>query len=201
MKRYVKIILAIIFALLIFGVYYGYQVYKIIAGSEPISGKQENIPAKAATILPITKGIADWPNWRGANFEGKNATKGVKADWSVGLKKLWQVNYLCQDQSTASWAAPVVQGNRLIIPGRDKLNDLLFCINAETGALIWSGSYEAKAESSHGPGSRATPFIDNDRVYTFGRSGDLVCWRLLDGKLLWRKNVKAEGGTEPSWGF
>jgi len=201
MKRYVKIILAIIFAVLIFGVYYGYQVYKIIAGSEPISGKQENIPAKAATIPPITKGIADWPNWRGANFEGKSATKGIKTDWSAGLKKHWQVNYLCQDQSTASWAAPVVQGNRLIVPGRDKINDLVFCINAETGDLIWSGSYEAKAESSHGPGSRATPFIDNDRVYTFGRSGDLVCWQLLDGKLLWRKNVKAEGGTEPSWGF
>lgn len=63
------------------------------------------------------------------------------------------------------------------------------------------GSYEAEAANSHGPGSRATPFINDDRVYTFGRSGDLVCWQLLDGKMLWRKNLKEEGGVEPTWGF
>ena len=201
MKKYVKIILVIVSLALIVGVYYGYQVYKIIAGSEPLSGKQENIPSKMAAIPPITKGIADWPNWRGTDFEGKSATKGIKTDWSKGLKVIWQVNYLCQDKSTASWSAPVIQGNRLIVPGRDKTNDLVFCINTDNGKLIWSGSYEAIAESSHGPGSRATPFISDDRVYTFGRSGDLVCWQLLDGKLLWRKNVKDEGGAEPSWGF
>jgi len=83
----------------------------------------------------------------------------------------------------------------------DENNDLVFCINAENGELIWLGSYEAKAETAHGPGSRATPFINEDKVYTFGRSGDLVCWQLDDGKLLWRKNVKDEGGVEPSWGF
>jgi outer membrane protein assembly factor BamB len=201
MKRYVRIILVIFSILLLFGVYYGYQVYKVIAGSEPISGKQDNIPAGIATLPPVTRGDADWLNWRGANFEGKSATKGIKTNWSNGLKKLWHINYLCQDKSTASWSAPVVQGNRLIVPGRDKTNDLLFCIDADNGALIWSGSYEATAETSHGPGSRATPFINEDRVYTFGRSGDLVCWQLADGKLLWRKNVMDEGGAEPSWGF
>lgn len=201
MKKYVKIILVIVSILLLFGIYYGYQIYKIIAGSEPISGKQEHIPAKMAATPPVTKGLADWPNWRGVEFDGKSATRGIKTDWSQGLKKRWQVNYLCQDKSSASWSAPVVQGNRLIVPGRDSNNDLVFCIDADNGSLIWSGSYEAKAETSHGPGSRATPFINGDCVYTFGRSGDLVCWRLEDGKLLWRKNVKDEGGSEPTWGF
>jgi outer membrane protein assembly factor BamB len=201
MKKSVKIILIIVAIVLVFLGYFGYQVYKMVMGSEPLTGKQENIPTKTATIPPVTKGTADWPNWRGTNFEGKNATKGIQTDWSGGLKKLWNVNYLCQDKSTASWSSPVVQGNRLIVPGRDKNNDLVFCINSENGELIWQGSYEAKAETSHGPGSRATPFIDGDKVYTFGRSGDLVCWQLEDGKLLWRKNVKDAGGVEPTWGF
>jgi len=201
MKRHVKIILVVVAIVLILGIYFGVQIYKMISGSEPLSGKQENIPTKMATIPPITKGIADWPNWRGTNFDGKSATKGIITNWSKGLEKLWHVNYLCQDNSTASWSAPVVQGNRLIVTGRDKNNDLVFCINADNGELIWSGSYEAKGETSHGPGSRATPFINEDRVYTFGRSGDLVCWQLEDGKLLWRKNVKDVGGAEPSWGF
>jgi len=201
MKKRVKIILIIVAIVLAFMFYFGFQIYQMIMGSEPLSGKQENIPAKMATIPSITKGTADWPNWRGENYDGKSATKGIKTDWSNGLVKLWSVNYLCQDKSTASWSAPVVQGNRVIVPGRDEKNDIVFCINSDNGELIWSGSYEALAESSHGPGSRATPFIDEDRVYTFGRSGDLVCWQLEDGKLLWRKNVKDVGGVEPTWGF
>lgn len=201
MKRYVKIVLVIVVFVLISGGYFGYLIYQSIMGSEPLSGKQENIPAKMATLPSITKGNADWPNWRGVNFEGKSATTGIQTDWSKGLKKLWYVNYICQDKSTASWSAPVIQGNRLIVPGRDEKKDLVFCINADNGELIWSGSYEATAETTHGPGSRATPFINEDRVYTFGRSGDLVCWQLADGKLLWRKNVKDSGGAEPRWGY
>jgi hypothetical protein len=201
MKKRVKIILFIISILLVIAFYFGYQVYQMIMGSEPLSGKQETIPIKTGSFPPITKGTADWTNWRGPNFEGKSLTKGIKTDWSNGLVKLWNINYLCQDKSTASWSASVVQGNRLIVPGRDKKNDLVFCISADDGMLVWTGSYEVETASSHGPGSRATPFIDNDRVYTFGRGGDLVCWQLDDGKMLWRKNVKEVGGVEPTWGF
>ena len=201
MKKRTKIILGIASVVLLIAFYFGYQIYQMIMGSEPLSGRQETIPTKTTSLPPLTKGTADWPNWRGVNFEGKSATTGIKTDWSTGLIKLWNVNYLCQDKSTAAWSTPVVQGNRLIVPGRDRKNDLVFCINADNGDLIWTGSYEAVAASSHGPGSRATPFIDNDRIYTFGRSGDLVCWQLEDGKLLWRKNVKDAGGAEPSWGF
>jgi outer membrane protein assembly factor BamB len=201
MKRSVKIILLIIAVVLVAGTYSGYQIYQSVMGSEPLSGKQESIPATVTTLPSITKDIADWPNWRGTNFEGKSATKGIQTNWKKGLNKLWSVNYLCQDKSTASWSSPVVQGNRLIVSGRDEKNDLLFCINSDTGELIWLGSYETEAATSHGPGPRATPFIYEDRVYTFGRSGDLVCWQLEDGKLLWRKNVKDAGGTEPTWGY
>ena len=78
---------------------------------------------------------------------------------------------------------------------------LIFCINSQTGKLIWHSSYAANAEDGHGSGPRATPCIDENKVYTFGRSGDLACWQLEDGKLRWKKNVKDEGGEEPGWGF
>lgn len=202
MKRSLIIILAIVGAIILAGAaYVGYKFYKTTQNSEQLTGKQENIPSPIKPTPPITTGIADWTNWRGTNFEGKSATTGIQTDWSKGLKKRWKVNYLCQDNATASWASPVIQGNRIVVPGRDNENDLVFCIDADTGGLIWEGSYKAEAGSSHGPGSRATPFINENRVYTFGRSGDLVCWQLEDGKLLWRKNVKDAGGSEPQWGF
>lgn len=201
MKRSVKIILLVIGIVLLAGAYFGYQIYQSVMGSEPLSGKQENIPVAMGSMPPVTTGIADWTNWRGTNFEGKSSFTGIQTDWSKGLKKLWQVNYLCQDNATASWSSPVIQGNRLIVPGRDEKNDLVFCIHADTGELIWMGSYEAEAGSSHGPGARATAFIDDNKVYTFGRSGDMVCWNLENGSKLWHKNVKEEGGVEPTWGY
>ena len=201
MKRSVKITLVVVAFVLIGGAYFGYMIYQSIMGSEPIAGKQDQVPAPMNTVPPVTTDYADWTNWRGAGFEGKSATTGINTNWSKGLEKIWHINYLCQDKATAAWSAPVVQGNRLIVPGRDEKNDLIFCINTDIGELIWKGSYEAEASSSHGPGSRATPFINDGKVYTYGRSGDLVCWQLEDGKMLWHKNVKEVGGVEPQWGF
>jgi outer membrane protein assembly factor BamB len=110
------------------------------------------------------------------------------------------VNYLCQGSASASWSAPVIQGNRLIACGRDTLSDLIFCLDPDDGRLLWQSSYEAEANISHGAGPRATPYIDDDRVYTFGRMGDLACWNLGNGQKIWHKNVGDEGGKEPTWG-
>jgi len=197
------IIIVIVFAAIL--VVVGLIVFRIawvsIYGEEELSGSQAAIPKVAEVLSPIKKGKADWPCWRGPNLDGKSAVTGIKKDWSGGLRKLWEVDFLCQSKRAVVWSAPVVQGNRLVVPGRDEKNDLVFCLDSESGELIWFGSYEAKARTSHGPGARATPFIDDNRVYTFGRSGDLACWQLGDGKLVWKQNVRDVGGKEPRWGF
>lgn len=200
MKKKWKIILSVLAVLLLAIASFVYYSYQAIYGSEEIEGKRETIPSTMAEKSETEKGNADWPNWRGQYFDGKSSVTGIKKDWSEGLEKEWEISFLCQGKQTASWSAPVIVGNRLVIPGRDEKNDLVFCINANTGELIWQGSYEAEAETAHGPGSRATPFIDSNYVFTFGRSGDLVCWQLADGKLIWRKNVNNFGGIAPGHG-
>lgn len=201
MRKSVKIIIIIGSILVLILAYFGYKGYQSVMEGAALSGKNENIPLEFDKLSPLSIGNADWPNWRGLNLDGKSEIKGINKDWSKGLKKLWQIDYLCQDRATATWSAPVIQGNRLIVQGRDEMNDLVFCLNSETGALIWKGSYDASAGRSHGSGARATPFIDSNMVYTYGRGGDLVCWNMEDGKLIWRKNVKNFGGQEPTWGF
>jgi outer membrane protein assembly factor BamB len=177
-----------------------WQAWRGIHGTERLGGPRQTIPPAVAAGRPIEKGQADWPCWRGPTANGKSSVTGIRKDWSSGLTKRWEVSFLCQGTHTATWSSPVVSGNRLIVPGRDEGRDLVFCLDCGNGDLIWFQSYEAKTHTSHGPGSRATPFIDQDRVYTFGRRGDLACWRLLDGELLWRQNVKDAGGQEPTWG-
>jgi outer membrane protein assembly factor BamB len=168
----------------------------------------DNVPAEGAGIpvagspAPLVESSgSDWPRWRGANGANVSLVTGIRKDWSGGLDRLWEVDYLTQGKGNATWSSPVVRGNRLVVTGRDDANDLVFCLDPKTGGLIWRNSYEAKAGASHGRGARATPTMDGDRVYTFGRSGDLACWRLLDGDLAWKRNVKDEGGEEPEWGY
>jgi outer membrane protein assembly factor BamB len=178
----------------------GREAWFAIQGKERLSGMQQPIPEPVKSINPFEKGQADWPCWRGQTGDGKSTVAGITKDWSKGLKKLWEVNYLCQGERNVSWSSVAVSGNRLVAPGRDDEKDLVFCLDPQNGNLIWVGSYPAKTKSSHGPGARATPYIDENRVYTFGKSGDLVCWSLEDGQLIWRKNVEDEGGKEPQWG-
>ncbi len=192
---YIPVILVII--LVVFG---GWQAWLAINGSEQLSGEQNAIPKPVSVIPPLETGESDWPYWRGLNLDGKSNITGIVKDWSNGLKKVWEVNYLCQGDNNISWSSVAVSGNRLIVPGRGNNKDLVFCLNSQDGDLIWFNSYKATTGTSHGPGSRATPYIDSDRVYTFGRGGDLVCWSLENGTLLWQKNVKDSGGKEPQWG-
>ena len=187
-------------AILIVGVMY-WSTLSILMGTGELSGETTVLPTPVPqSPAQLSKGDADWVSWQGAEGGRRSGVTGIITDWSGGLEALWEVDFLCQGSSSAAWSAPVVQGNRLIVCGRGTESDLVFCLDPADGALLWQASYGAEASTNHGTGPRATPAIDEDRVYTFGRSGDLVCWGLLDGEELWRANVTDEGGEEPRWG-
>lgn len=204
MKKWLKWLLGIASVLVLVivgGVVWWWPEFTILFSADKMDGRMETIPVTtAAEITPLTKGPADWTCWRGSNRDGRSAITDIRKDWSSGLKKIWEIDYLCQGKKAATWSAPVVQGNRLVVCGRSQDEDLIFCLNPDSGAIIWKAAYKASAKKDYGEGSRATPCIDDDRVYTFGRSGDLICFSLLDGKTLWRSNVGDEGGKEPQWG-
>jgi len=204
MKKWLKwtlgILGTIIIVLLLITMWY-WESLTILSGTEGISDNTSTIPeVEESAEIPLETGAADWTSWYGPDGEKRSLVTGINNDWSNGLKKIWEVNYLCQGNTSATWSAPAIRGNHLVACGRDSDNDLVFCLNASNGNLIWQSAYPAKPSSSHGTGSRATPFIDGDTVYTFGRNGDLVCWQLSDGHKVWHKNVADEGGEEPTWG-
>jgi len=204
MKKWIKWVLGFIVVIMIVILIMAARMWTtvtILRTSKELSGEQEQIPgAVTAEPEPIVRGETDWISWQGVNGDSRSGLTGIIKDWSNGLNKVWQVDYLCQGNTSAAWSAPVIQGNRLVVCGRNTDSDLVFCLDPEDGRLFWKVSYKTKAITSHGAGPRATPYIDDNRVYTFGRNGDLACWDLFDGRELWRKNVTAEGGVEPTWG-
>ncbi len=205
LKKIMKIVLVIVGIILIAAIVFAFmyrETIGIMLGNNAIEtpAKTEQVIV-SAEIEPVTKGESDWLCWRGINGDGRSSVSGIKTDWSGGLKKIWEIDFLCQGEESATWSAPVIQGNRLVVCGRDGADDIVFCLDPEDGRLIWKQAYTANTSSaSYGSGFRATPWIDDDRVYTFGRGGDLICWNLLNGEKIWHKNVNDEGGEEPTWG-
>lgn len=208
MKKIFKTCLKILFGVigvlvLAFGilVILNWDSVQILSGTQDLDESAQAIPqGNEPTIVLQEKGDADWPCWRGAKGDGRSTVTGIIKDWSAGLQQVWEVDYLCQGSGSATWSAPVIRGERLVVGGRDKGHDLVFCLNATNGELIWQKRYTANPASSHGKGMRATPAIDEDRVYTFGRAGDLVCWDVNNGDTLWHKKVGDKGGKPPKWG-
>jgi len=144
-----------------------------------------------------------WPCWRGVNRAARPSITNIKKNWKGGLKKRWSVNNLCIGARTTTWSQPVVKGDRLVITGLEKDKHTVICLSANTGTLIWKQYYKSPEKTkkpTYGAGTRATPAIDGEYVYTFGCRGTLACWKLLNGKLIWMTRISELGGEQPVWG-
>jgi outer membrane protein assembly factor BamB len=205
MKKGVKISLIILGIFLLISLVFGIICRDILINlliNKYLEGPRGEGPVATTTKeLEIEKGSHDWTSWRGPGDDGKSTITGIRTDWTGGLTKEWEIDWLCKGRESAAWSAPVIQGRHLIVEGRHETEDVTFCLNAETGELIWEARIESFPGTNHGTGPRATSAIDDDRVYSLNRAGDLLCRHLSDGRLLWQKNLVAEGGKVPLFGF
>ncbi len=201
-RRTIYRVLIVVVIILIAGGIYVYDMFQAM-GLQPVYVDETTAavaPEAATSLHAVADGTSDWLNWRGPEFSGKSIMTGIKTDWTNGLTKLWEVDYLCGGRESMTWAAPVIKGNHLVIPGRSDTHDQLFCMDATSGELFWKAEIACEPGDSWGTGARATPIIEDSLVYSFGRSGILACWMLEDGNLVWKKDVMDEGGITPEWG-
>src|SRR5207245_6502408 len=78
----------------------------------------------------------DWPNWRGPHFDGISRETGLLKSWpGEGPKVLWQVSL------TGGYSSLVVAAGRVFTQTKDKNEDLVLCVDARTGAILWEYRY------------------------------------------------------------
>lgn len=110
------------------------------------------------------------------------------------------------------WSAPVGEGysGPAVADGRVFLTDRIIdgelerilCFDAETGTELWKHEYYVRYTVSYPAGPRATPVVDENRVYVVGTQGHLFCMNVANGTILWHKNFPKDFGTElPIWGM
>lgn len=146
-------------------------------------------------LLVTAAQAADWPQFLGAGRDGKSPETGLAQDLSKA-KVLWS------RPRGESYSAPSVVGDRVIHHTRypvDSAQDgqgveTVECLDAATGELIWKDEVTVNYRDRFGylSGPRASPSIDDGRVYTVGVQGILSCLQLTDGNLLWRRNLIEE---------
>jgi outer membrane protein assembly factor BamB len=155
-------------------------------------GRLDILATTAAAADAKPGNDVDWPRWHGPNGDSKNPTKGIRKDWTGGLKKVWEVSGLSPSHST--WSEPVVQGNRLVVVGKHGYLDEVFCFDADKGgAPLWIAELEGgSGRDGWCGGPTPTPTISGDRVYLY-QNAKYVCVSLTDGKVLWKKSCFSVG--------
>ncbi len=127
----------------------------------------------------------DWPQWRGPNRAAKAAGFKTPGTWPKELTKKWSVSVGKGD------ATPALVGDRLYVFTRVGNEEIIRCLNADTGEEIWQDKYEAVAPTggaSRHPGPRSTPTVADGKVITLGVGGILTCYNAANGDMMWRKD-------------
>ncbi len=74
---------------------------------------------------------------------------------------------------------------------------MLFCLDADTGETLWRKAIESEYRDQHGSGTRATPTVDEGRVYILGAHGTLLCLDAETGSEIWTEKFD----HAPQWGY
>jgi outer membrane protein assembly factor BamB len=126
----------------------------------------------------------DWPQWRGANRDGKASGFTAPEKWPQQLTQKWKTTVGTGD------ATPALVGDKLYVFSRQGDEEVLSCLNAADGKEVWKDKYAAQAvtgAAARHPGPRSSPAVADGKIVTLGAGGVVSCWD-TSGKSLWRKD-------------
>ena len=102
----------------------------------------------------------------------------------------------------AGFGGPAVLGGNVYLLDRDeKVGDTLRVLDLASGKELWTFAYDAPGSFMFA-GSRTTPTLDGEHVYTVGPMGDLHAINTKTRKPTWRANIWKDfgGGAQlPQW--
>ncbi len=142
-------------------------------------------------LLPGAWVQADWPNFRGPRHDGISDATGLKTTWDGPIPLVWERTV------GSAFSSFACVGDRVYTCGAKDGWQVLFCLEADTGKVVWQRPFDKEYRESHGDGTRATPTVDGGRVYILGALGALVCFEVDTGRQIWAQSFK----HPPHWGY
>ena len=146
---------------------------------------------------------ADWPQWRGPSRDGMVASS-TWPDRLQGdvLQQRWRV------ELGPSYSGPIVgHGKVFTTETLDKKWEIVRAFDLTNGKQVWEAKWEGSVSvpffaASNGSWIRATPALDDGRLFVAGMRDVLVCLNAEDGKEIWRVDFVEQLKTPPpAFGF
>jgi outer membrane protein assembly factor BamB len=187
----------------LFLVFAGLAVYEYFVNRTRNFSNQALLDELADAIIVEDKSTSEtlsWPQWRGPYRYGVAHEPKLLQTWpKAGPKQVWQIN------GGTGFSSLAVGAGRVFTLLRRASEEVVMCWDAGSGKEIWHHAYAAPVPAGKDrsyPGPRATPTLDGERVYTVGEWGRLLCLEAATGKVVWEKDLLAEGGgVGMQWGF
>ena len=162
----------------------------------------------AFTVVMVMPAVADdWPQWRGADRAGTWHETGIVETLPDQLEVAWRTPI------RSGYSGPAVAGGRVFItdwledPDSRTLDgtERALALDERTGEVLWTHEWQTTyrmIQVSYAVGPRATPTVDEDRVYMVGATGRLFCFDVETGDVRWQKDYIEDYGTSvPVWGI
>jgi len=139
----------------------------------------------------------NFPTFRGPGGNGIAKQKNIPISWdgSTGDNIRWKTAI-----PLPGYNSPIIWGNKIFVTGANTAKREVYCINRNTGVIVWTvvvenipGSYgqapKVIAETGHAAPTAAT---DGNGVYAIFSNGDIIGLD-MDGKKLWAENLGVPG--------
>jgi outer membrane protein assembly factor BamB len=111
----------------------------------------------------------DWPNWNGSFLDGVSRETGFSDTWpEAGLPAEWT------HQIGIGFSSMSVVADRLFAMGHKDGNETVWCLSSSSGDVLWTHTYPGELiPNLHEGGPCSTATVDQERVYTLGKEGQL----------------------------
>ena len=155
----------------------------------------------ACNTKSVENTAAELAQWRGNNRDGIYYEKNLLDSWPEnGPELLWTIDGLGN-----GYAAPSVMKSKVFINGEKDSTSYLFAYDTD-GNLLWEASngkeFMGEGFSSTYPGSRSTPTVVDNLVYTSSGKGRIACFDAETGTEKWAVHiVKDLGGLDSYFGY
>jgi outer membrane protein assembly factor BamB len=142
---------------------------------------------------------APWPGFRGPKGDSTQSGLRFSDDWKSNPPlERWR------NRIGPAWSSFAIGADRIFTQEQQMEDEVVSCYNAVTGEPIWSYTNPSRFfEALGGLGPRSTPTLADGSIYALGAEGYLVRLNAIDGKLIWKVDLKeaSERETPPMWGF
>ena len=141
-----------------------------------------------------------WPGWLGPERDGWVSGLQPPIQWPKQLEQEWRI------EVGTGYGSPLVADGRVYQHARQGEDEVLWCLDLESGGVQWRQSYAVPFKMGgggerHGKGPKSSPILSDGRIFTMSITGILSGWDANSGELLWRRDYGSQFKKgHPYWG-